>query len=274
MSVRPTQAALLRFLTRAQGTSRQWLRLQDANARLTKSRDEAQEAHRAMCAFLAGLSHQLRTPLNTILLCSELLSEDLASQGLKAMTGDLDNIENAGKLLLSHLDNIIDLTRMDAGRMVFKQESTNLPGLVERLRASFRELARQNGNSLTVRRDAALRSLDTDSEKLEQILGHLLRNALNYTQAGAVTLCLRGAEDGQGLLFTVQDTGMGMSAEQVQRIRVDFAQTPASHPVAFGSAGLGLTLCRKLAEGLGGSLEVESELGAGSTFSLRIPSST
>ena len=190
------------------------------------------------------------------------------------MTGDLDNIENAGKLLLSHLDNIIDLTRMDAGRMVFKQESTNLPGLVERLRASFRELARQNGNSLTVRRDAALRSLDTDSEKLEQILGHLLRNALNYTQAGAVTLCLRGAEDGQGLLFTVQDTGMGMSAEQVERIRVDFAQTPDSHPVAFGSAGLGLTLCRKLAEGLGGSLEVESELGAGSTFSLRIPSST
>ena len=271
MPVRPNQAALLRFLTRAQGSSSQWVQLVAANAELTAARDEAQAAHRAMCSFLAGLSHQLRTPLNTILLCSELLSEDLASQGLRALTADLGTIQNAGNLLLSHLDNIIDLTRLDAGRMVFRQEAANLPALAAKLLASFQPLALKHGNRLTIQVDPGLPRLDTDPDRLEQILGHLLRNALNYTQAGSVNLRLSALEPGQGLLFTVHDTGMGMSAEQVERIRLDFAQTPACHPEAFGSAGLGLTLCRRLAEALGGSLQVQSHPGSGSTFSLRIP---
>ena len=267
----PRQVLLVRYLTRAHGSSRQWLRLVETNARLAKACEEAVEAHRGKATFLAGLSHQLRTPLNTILLCSELLSEDLASQGLEGMTGDLGSIQASGKLLLSLLDSVIDLTRMDAGRMVFQEEPTDLKLLAERVVASFQEAALEKGTTLEIHRDPQASWLRTDPGKLEQILAHLLKNALISTQAGTVTLSLEAAADGQSLLFTVRDTGMGMSPEQVERIRSDFAQTPESHPAAFGRAGLGLTLCRRLAEGLGGSLQVESAEGAGSAFTLRVP---
>ena len=267
MPTHPQKSALTRFLTRARGTSGRWAQLVDSNRQLLRTRDELLEAHRAKSAFLASLSHQLRTPLNTILLCSELLADDLAERGLDALSGDLENIQGAGRHLL---DDIIDLTRLEAGRMVFQQEDTDLPALVRKLTRSFQPLALKHGNTLKVL-DTALRTLSTDPGKLEQILFHLLDNALKFTRNGQVTLHLRPVEGGRWILFSVSDTGAGMSAEQVERIRLDFAQTPLSHPQSFGTAGLGLTLCRRLAEGLGGSLQVESQEGLGATFSLRIP---
>jgi signal transduction histidine kinase len=263
------QVHLLRYLTRAGGPS--WSRLAEDHARLARELAEAVEAHRAKSAFVAGLSHQLRTPLSTILLSSELLADDLADQGLDHLGQDVVRIQGAGKYLLSLLDDIIDLTRMEAGRMIFKREETFLPALAQKLAAALTAQAQQHGNTLEYHCDPALGTLATDETKLEQILFHLLDNALKFTHKGAVTLELRPCPEGGGVAFTVRDTGPGINPEQLERIRKDFAQTPDSRPAAFGTAGLGLTLCRRLAEGLGGQIQVESAPGAGSAFTLRLP---
>ena len=261
-----TQAALARHCSRSASTRRK-VRLLEANAALTRARDAAEAAHRAKSAFVAGLSHQLRTPLNTILLCGELLHEDLADQGLEALARDADQIRDAGQLLLSMLDDVLDLTRVEAGRMVFRQVDVDLTALAAHLEAVCQPWARGNGNALVVRMEP-MASLCTDPDKLEQVLLHLLRNALKFTRGGTVTLDLRA--DGQSVLCSVADTGIGMNAEQVERIRQDFALTRASRPPSYGDAGLGLTLCRVLAQGLGGHLQVESPAGGGSTFTLRL----
>jgi signal transduction histidine kinase len=269
MASPPRQVHCLRYLTRAGGPA--WARLAEDNARLARERAEAVEAHRAKSAFVAGLSHQLRTPLSTILLSSELLADDLAEKGLDHLGQDVVRIQSAGHYLLSLLDDLIDLTRMEAGRMIFKREEAFLPALAEKLAASFRIQAQQHGNTLETCCDPALGTLATDEAKLEQILFHLLDNALKFTRKGAVTLELRPCPEGGGVAFTVRDTGPGIGPEQLERIREDFAQTPESRPAAFGTAGLGLTLCRRLAEGLGGRLQVESTPEAGSAFTLRLP---
>jgi signal transduction histidine kinase len=258
---------LLRFLARTGGAS--WTRLAEENTRLARDLAEAVEAHRAKSAFVAGLSHQLRTPMSTILLSSELLADDLAEQGLPDLGQDVARIQGAGNYLLSLLDDLIDLTRMEAGRMVFRREEAFLPALADKLAASFEALAVKHGNQLETRCAPALGTLRTDEGKLEQILFHLLDNALKFTRKGGVTLDLAPVPG--GVAFTVRDTGPGIGGEQLERIRQDFAQTPDSRPAAFGSAGLGLTLCRRLAEGLGGHLEVESMPGTGTAFTLRLP---
>lgn len=263
-----TQPALARHCRRSASARRQ-VRLLEAIADLTRARDAAEAAHRAKSAFVAGLSHRLRTPLNTILLCGELLHEDLEAQGLEALARDADQIRDAGHLLLSMLDDVLDLTRLEAGRMVFRQVDVDLAALAGELEAACQPMARSNGNTLAVRAEAmAMASLATDPDKLGQVLLHLLRNAMKFTRGGAVTLDLR-AED-QVVVFTVSDTGIGMSQEQVERIRQDFALTRASQPPSYGNAGLGLTLCRVLAQGLGGHLQVESPAGGGSIFTLRL----
>ena len=261
------QVHLLRTLTRAGGAS--WTRLAEENARLARELAEAVEAHRAKSAFVAGLSHQLRTPMSTILLSCEMLADDLTEQGLTSLGQDVVRIQGAGTYLLSLLDDLIDLTRMEAGRMVFRRELAFLPALAEKLAASFQIQALKHGNHLEIRCASNLGTLTTDEGKLEQILFHLLDNALKFTRKGEVTLELASLPG--GVAFVVRDTGPGISEEQLQRIREDFAQTADSRPAAFGAAGLGLTLCRRLAEGLGGSLQVESVPGTGTTFTLRLP---
>lgn len=269
MPIPPKQATLTRFLTRAEGASRRWTQWVDLKGQLLQSREALLEAHRGKSAFLASMSHQLRTPLNTILLCSELLADELAGQGLERMTGDLDSIQGAGRHLLALLDDIIDLSRMEAGRMIFLREATDLPALVERLAAAFRPMASKQGTTLTTLLPPDLPPLDTDPGKLEQILHHLLDNALKHTRSGAVSLELSAS--GPAIRFTVRDTGRGIQPEQLERIRLDFAQTRDTHRQAFGTSGLGLTLCRRLTEGLDGRIQAESILGTGSTFTLDLP---
>ena len=261
-----TQAGLARHLRRSP-SARGKLRLLEANAALARARGDAEAAHRAKSAFVAGLSHRLRTPLSTILLCGELLHEDLEAQGLGDLARDAEQIRDAGRLLLSMLDDVLDLTRLEAGRMVFRREDLDLAALAGKLEAVCLPLARSNGNTLAVSAEP-MPSLATDPDKLEQVLFHFLRNALKFTRSGTVTLDLRS--EGQTVVFTVSDTGIGMSAEQVARIRQDFALTRASQPPSYGNAGLGLTLCRVLAQGLGGSLQVDSPPGGGSSFTLRL----
>ena len=266
MAAPRTQAALTRHLRRS-ASARRRIRLLAENAALARARDEAEAAHRAKSAFLAGLSHRLRTPLSTILLCGELLHEDLAAQGLTAQVGDADQILDAGRLLLTMLDDVLDLTRLEAGRMVFRQVDLDPAALVRKLEATCGPLARGNDNTLRVVAEPVA-ILHTDPDKLEQVLFHLLRNALKFTRGGTVTLDLRS--DGPAVVFTVADTGIGMSADQVERIRQDFSLPRGVQPPSYGNAGLGLTVCRVLAQGLGGSLQVESPAGGGSTFTLRL----
>jgi len=237
--------------------ARRRLGLLEANAALARERQEALEAHRAKSAFLAGLSHRLRTPLNAILMCSELLSAE-----------DADRIHEAGLQLLAMLDDVLDLTRMEAGRMVFRRVPADPAALARKLLAAFEAQARSHDTFLSVTGAEALGTLQTDPDKLEQVLYHLLNNGLKFTRGGAVTLACR--TEGADTVFAVRDTGIGMSSEQLARIRADFALTAHSRPPSYGNAGLGLTLCRVLAHGLGGSLEADCPPGGGSCFTLRL----
>ena len=248
--------------------ARRRLELLAANGALLRDRQEALEAHRAKSAFVAGLSHRLRTPLNAILLYSELLADDLKDGGLAPMAEDAGRIHEAGLQLLAMLDDVLDLTRLEAGRMVFRREPTDPAALAAKLLAGFEAQARHNGTTLAVTGADALGTLTTDPDKLGQVLYHLLNNGLKFTRGGSVTLACR--TEGADTLFTVADTGIGMSPEQVARIRADFALTPGSRPRSYGNAGLGLTLCRVLAHGLGGSLELDSPPEGGSRFTLRL----
>ena len=266
MSVSQAQAALRRHLARSP-RSRMRVQLLEANATLGRALAGAVEAHRAKSAFLAGLSHQLRTPLSTILLGSELLGEDLKAQGLARLTPDLDRIQDAGRLLLAMLDDVIDLTRVEAGRMTYRREETDLRALAHKVAAACAPLAKRHETTLTVQVADPLRMLNTDPAKLGQILFHLLNNALKFTRNGQVTLDL--SPDGADTVFQVIDTGIGMDPELVDGMTLDFDQDPKAHP-AYGNAGLGLTLCRVLAQGLGGTLRVASSPQAGTTFTLRL----
>jgi len=248
--------------------ARRRLGLLEANAALARERQEALEAHRAKSAFLAGLSHRLRTPLNAILMCSELLSDDLKDQDLGVMAEDADRIHEAGLQLLAMLDDVLDLTRMEAGRMVFRRVPADPAALARKLLAAFEAQARSHDTFLSVTGAEALGTLQTDPDKLEQVLYHLLNNGLKFTRGGAVTLACRA--EGADTVFAVRDTGIGMSSEQLARIRADFALTAHSRPPSYGNAGLGLTLCRVLAHGLGGSLEADCPPGGGSCFTLRL----
>jgi signal transduction histidine kinase len=267
MPVPPVKAVLTRYL-RA-GASRSRVSLLEANAALVRDRDEAVEAHRTKSAFVASLSHQLRTPLSSILMGSELLAEDLKDQGLDALAGDVARIHDAGRLLMAMLDDVIDLTRLEAGRMVFSRVETDLAALTAKLVAVCRPLALGQGNTLEVTGDAVQATLCTDPDKLGQILFHFVNNALKFTRAGTVTLDVRS--EGSDTRFTVSDTGIGMSADHVARLQLDFTQTPDARPRSYGNAGLGLTLCRVLAQGLGGSLQVASPAEGGTAFTLRLP---
>jgi signal transduction histidine kinase len=269
----PLSAPLRRRLTRIlrrPAAAQEVLELRAELAELRHEHDRIAEAHRAKSAFLSGLSHQLRTPLNSILLYSELLGEDLQARGAGDLGADLERIQEAGRHLLGLIDDILDLSRLEAGRMTFDLKTIDIPGLTADLAALLEGQARRQGNRLQLQLPAGLGGLRTDPRKLSQILFNLLENALKFTRDGQITLRVEPLRP-RAIRFSVVDDGPGMEPEQVARIREEFERTEASETPRFGNAGLGLTLCRRLAEGLGGTLKVDSRPGQGSTFSLTLP---
>ena len=250
--------------------ARRRLQLLAANARLARALEQAQDGHRAKSAFVAGLSHQLRNPLTSILLGSEMLAEDLGKLGQADLTRDAERINEAGRLLLAMLDDLLDLTRLEAGRMQFNRVETDPVALAAQVVQACLPLARSNNNALLASVVGAPAPLVTDPDKLGQILFHLVNNGLKFSRGGTVTVEVGG--DGPARWFTVRDTGIGMNTDQVDRIRQDFARPIESQPRTFGIAGLGLTLCNVLSRGLGGSLQIDQPLDGGIAFTLRLTS--
>ena len=239
-----------------------------------KARAEAEAASRTKSAFLANMSHELRTPLNAIIGYSEILVEDATDRGDDTTVGDLQKIQGAGQHLLGLINGILDLSKIEAGRMDVYLEQIYLARLVEEVRAIIEPLVKKNGNTLVIECPADIGSMRTDLTKLKQSLINLLSNAAKFTQNGRVTLALSRAQAGSGparITFHVSDTGIGMNEEQLGRLFQAFTQADTSTTRHYGGTGLGLTITRHFANMLGGTIQVTSKAGEGSSFIMVLP---
>jgi signal transduction histidine kinase/DNA-binding response OmpR family regulator len=220
-------------------------------------------------AFLASMSHELRTPLNAIIGYSEMLYETAQDEGQDEFLPDLGKIRDAGRHLLGLINDILDLSKIEAGKMDLYLEEVDLTGLIEEVRAIVEPLAAANANRFEIVCLSALGTLYTDRTKLKQSLLNLLSNAGKFTHEGRVTLEVRPA--GSEISFIVSDTGIGMTEEQRSRLFQAFSQADVSTTRQYGGTGLGLAITKHFCEMLGGRIAVDSTPGQGSTFTITLP---
>jgi adenylate cyclase len=263
-------AAVLTDITALKDRERELGELVD---RLKEAREVADKANRTKSSFLANMSHELRTPLNAIIGYSEILLEDAIDRGDKASMGDLEKIQAAGKHLLGLINDILDLSKIEAGRMDVYLEHVFLTRLVDEVKTIVEPMMKKNGNKLLIDCPQDIGSLQTDLTKLKQSIINLLSNAAKFTKDGTVTLRLAREmrEGAPWIRFEVADSGIGMSDEQMSRLFQAFTQADSSTTRNFGGTGLGLTITRHFCAMLGGSIEVESKFGQGSTFTILLP---
>jgi len=243
------------------------LQLQEEVARQTAA---LKEASRAKSAFLANMSHELRTPLNAILLYSELLQEEAKDRGLASTIQDAERISQAGSSLLMLIDDILDISKIEAGHMRVEVEDIDLAPFLDRVDSALRPVVEQKGNRFHVENAGAPALLRSDPTRLQQILGNLLGNAAKFTEHGQVTL--RAFSEPDFAVFEVADTGIGMTEEEQRKVFNEFVQADSSTTRKYGGTGLGLTLVQRLAAMLGGRVELTSTPGVGTCVTVRIPS--
>jgi adenylate cyclase len=249
------------------------------NARLfheieEKSRElELASEHKSQ--FLASMSHELRTPLNAIIGLTEMMVANTARFGTDKALEPLNRVHRAGSHLLGLINQVLDLSKIEAGKLELSPESINLAPLIDEVVGTARQLAEQNKNRLVVEADGDLGAVTVDAMRLRQILLNLLSNACKFTKDGEVALRVRKVADGRSWIeFAVSDTGIGMTAEQQARLFEEFSQADSSTARRFGGTGLGLAITRKLARMMGGEVTVTSEPSKGSVFTIRLPGST
>jgi PAS domain S-box-containing protein len=244
--------------------------LKQREAELAAARDAADEANRTKSSFLANMSHELRTPLNAIIGYSEILQEDAAEKGDKGPIDDLQKIEIAGRHLLGLINNILDLSKIEAGKMDVFIESIDIQALLEEVLSIVKPLADKSGNVIKMVCPADIGSFRSDQTKVKQCLLNLLSNADKFTSKGTLTLTV-AREAGSRVCFRVLDTGVGMTKEQLGRLFQAFSQSDASTAKRFGGTGLGLAITKHFCTMLGGDVTVESTPGTGSTFFITLP---
>jgi len=240
------------------------------------ARDDAIEASQAKSVFLANMSHELRTPLNAIIGYSEILSEEAEDLGHKDYLPDLARIQKAGRHLLSLINDVLDLSKIEAGKTTVYFEDFDADQLINEVVATIGAVAEQNSNAVTVNIDGKLGIMHSDQTKIRQVLFNLLSNACKFTHEGTVTIHAArtsgpDAEAVDRISFSVTDTGIGMSQAQLDKVFDAFTQADGSTTREFGGTGLGLAITRSFCTILGGDVGVTSEQGEGSTFTVELP---
>ena len=233
----------------------------------------AEQANQAKSAFLANMSHELRTPMNAILGYSEMLMEEAEDLNQNGFIPDLKKINQAGTHLLALINGVLDLSKIESGKMEVFAEEIDLELLIDEVSATAHPLLEKNKNSLTIERGKELGVAYQDMTKLRQILFNLLSNAAKFTQEGTITLHVNSTEEAgvSWLTVAVSDTGIGIAEDKIEHVFEEFAQADDSTTRDYGGTGLGLAISRRFCKLLGGDLSLHSKLGEGSTFTMRIP---
>ena len=238
-----------------------------------QARDQAMEANRTKSQFLANMSHELRTPLNAIIGITEMLEEDARDDALDDYIEPLERVSRAGTHLLHLINEVLDLSKIEAGRVEFHIEAIDVAELTEELATTAQPLADKKGNRLVVRCPEEFGAMHGDPTRVRQIVLNLLSNACKFTEGGEVSLTVsrKRTRGKDWIRFAVADTGIGMTPEQQAKVFEEFAQADSSTTRKYGGTGLGLAISRRFCRMMGGDIELISEPGVGSTFTARLP---
>lgn len=241
-----------------------------------KSKDEAEQANRFKSEFLANMSHELRTPLNAIIGYSEMLEEDLEEEGTQEFSSDARKINTAGKHLLDMINDILDLSKIETGRIDLYLERFSIEQLIHDVSSTIQPLIDKNKNELKIESEVPMGEMVSDLTKVRQSLLNLLSNACKFTEKGTITLKVSKTtlQQKPGIAFEVIDTGIGMNEEQLDKLFQAFTQADASITRKYGGTGLGLTISKHFCTMLGGTITVQSEPGEGSIFTILLPECT
>ncbi len=240
---------------------------------LLAAKELAEGATKAKSSFLANMSHELRTPLNVILGVSEIMQEEAEEQGLEDFLESLDHVSREGKHLLHLIEEILDLSKIEAGKLEFRLEDFDVAALMRDAAVAVQPLADKNANQLVVNCPEDIGTMHADPLRVRQVVLNLLSNACKFTERGEVTLAAASdrVDGAEWLEITVSDTGIGMTPEQSERLFQEFTQADASMTRKYGGTGLGLAISRRLCRMMGGDIGLTSTPGEGTTFTVRLP---